>query len=166
MKAKKMIIRKGIFAFLLIFLLISCAPNSETRLERKIERVEQGLLAELSDPPWKRMGLTDRMEYYKVPGVSIAVINNFQIEWTKGYGVLEAGKGQPVTTETLFQPGSTAKPMTASVALYYVEAGVLELDSDVNNYTGLLENPRECIYNASPGYPTPPPHPQCRDALH
>ena len=65
---------------------------SEMQLERRIERVEKGLLADQSDPPWKRMKLIDRMAYYKVPGVSIAMINDFQIEWAKGYGVLEAGK--------------------------------------------------------------------------
>ncbi len=36
------------------------------------------------------MTLAERMVYYNVPGVSIAVINNDQIEWAKGYGVLEA----------------------------------------------------------------------------
>lgn len=103
------------------------------QLERRIERVEKGLLAEPSDPSWKRMNLVDRMAYYQVPGVSIAMINNFQIEWAKGYGVLEAGGDQPVTTETIFQPGSTAKPIVAMAALHLVEAGELALDLDVNN---------------------------------
>jgi len=126
-------VRKGIFAFLLLILLTSCSRMSEIQLERRIERVEKGLLADQSDPPWKRMNLIDRMAYYKVPGVSIAMINDFQIEWAKGYGVLEAGKDQPVTTETIFQPGSTAKPIVAMTTLHYVEAGDLELDGDVNN---------------------------------
>jgi hypothetical protein len=34
------------------------------------------------------------MEPYGVPGVGIAVINDYQIEWAKGYGVLQAGEGQ------------------------------------------------------------------------
>ena len=145
-----MLLRKGIFTFLFIFLLASCTPNSTTRLERKIERVEQGLLAELSDFPWKRMNLTDRMAYHKVPGVSIAVINNFQIEWAKGYGVLEAGKDQPVTPATLFQPGSTAKPITATVALHYVEAGDLELDRDVNNKLTSWKVPENALTAQAP----------------
>ena len=128
-----MSVRKGIFAFLLLILLTSCSRMSEIQLERRIERIEKGLLADQSNPPWERMNLTDRMAYYKVPGVSIAMINDFQIEWAKSYGVLEAGKDQPVTTETIFQPGSTAKPIVAMAALHYVEATDLELDSDVNN---------------------------------
>jgi len=39
--------------------------------------------------------LVERMEHYYVPGVSIAVINNHEIEWAKGYGVLDA-EGEPV----------------------------------------------------------------------
>jgi CubicO group peptidase (beta-lactamase class C family) len=121
------------FAFFLFILCSSCSPTSENQVERRIERVENGLLADPSDPPWKRMNLIDRMAYHGIPGVSIAVINDFQIEWAKGYGVLEAGKDQPVTVETVFQPGSTAKPIVAMVALHYVEAGDLHLDRDVND---------------------------------
>jgi CubicO group peptidase (beta-lactamase class C family) len=125
--------RKGILTLLLLSLFTSCSRISEIQLERRIERVEKGLLADQSDPPWKRMNLIDRMAHHKVPGVSIAMVNGFQIEWAKGYGVLEAGKDQPVTTETIFQPGSTAKPIVAMAALHYVEAGDLELDSNVND---------------------------------
>jgi len=49
------------------------------------ERSTEGL------PIGEKLMLTERMEYYKVPGVSIAIINDFKIEWAKGYGVLEAG---------------------------------------------------------------------------
>jgi CubicO group peptidase (beta-lactamase class C family) len=72
------------------------------------------------------------MQHYRVPGVSIAVINEFQIEWIKGYGVLEAGSSEPVTPETLFQTASLAKPIVAVAALHHVERGTLELDHDVN----------------------------------
>ena len=126
-------VQREIFVFLFIFLLASCTRFQETTLERKIMRVERGLLAEQGDPLWERMNLTDRMAYYSLPGVSIAVINDFQIEWAKGYGVLEAGKNQPVTSDTIFQTGSTVKPIVAVAALHYVEAGDLELDGDVNN---------------------------------
>lgn len=112
--------------------LSSCALDPEALTEKRIARVERGLLSEYRDPPWARMDLAERMEYYHVPGVSIAVINDFQIEWTRGYGVLEAGKGEPVTPGTLFQAASVGKPVVAVAALRYVESGDLELDRDVN----------------------------------
>ena len=126
-------VRNGVFAFAFFIFLSSCTRISEIKLESKIERVEEGLLVNQSDPLWKRMNLTDRMAYYKVPGVSIAVINDNQIEWAKGYGVMEAGEDQPVTPETIFQTGSIAKPIVAMAALHYVDEGDLVLDSDVNN---------------------------------
>lgn len=73
------------------------------------------------------------IENYHVPGVSIAVINNFDIEWAKSYGVADAGENSPVTPETLFQAASISKPATAVAALYFVEQGSLDLEKDVND---------------------------------
>lgn len=112
----------------LVLLLASCGQpvaSSLSDLEARIHRVENGLL--LTET------IADRMEYHNVPGVSIAVINDFEIEWAKGYGVLELGGSEPVTPETLFQAGSVAKPVTAVGALYYVEQGLLDLDENVND---------------------------------
>jgi CubicO group peptidase (beta-lactamase class C family) len=72
------------------------------------------------------------MEIYKVPGLSIAVVDNFKIVWAKGYGVTEAGGNLPVTNATLFQAGSISKPVAATGTLYLVEHGKLSLDEDVN----------------------------------
>ena len=51
-----------------------------------------------------------------VPGVSIAVIHNGNIEWAQGFGVTQLG-GAAVTTETLFQAGSISKPVAAMAVL-------------------------------------------------
>ena len=118
----------------LVLSLASCVRSPETAVERRIARVERGLLRDQGDPPWKRMHLLDRMAHYHVPGVSIAVINDNRIEWAKGYGVLEAGTDAPVTPDTLFQTGSIGKPVVAVAALHLVEQGLIDLDADVNRY--------------------------------
>jgi len=56
----------------------------------------------------------------RVPGVSIAVIHNGEIEWAQGFGVVRLG-GEPVTAETLFQAGSISKPVSAMAALRLVQ---------------------------------------------
>ena len=76
--------------------------------------------------------LIDRMEHYRVPGVSIAVISDNIIEWAKGYGVQDAKEGQPVTTETLFPPASIGKTLTAVATLHYADMGFIDLDHSVN----------------------------------
>jgi CubicO group peptidase (beta-lactamase class C family) len=118
----------------LVLSLVSCAQSPESAIEGRIQRVEHGLLRAYGDPPWKRMELAERMAYYNVPGVSIAVINDYQVEWARAYGILEADRRDPITPETLFQTGSIAKVVVAVAALQYVERGALELDRDVNLY--------------------------------
>jgi CubicO group peptidase (beta-lactamase class C family) len=95
--------------------------------------VEQGLLPAVlvkGDPSWS---IEERMKHYKVPGLSVAVINNHKIDWARSYGVTDIEIGEPVTTETLFQAGSISKPVAAMVALKKVEQGKLTLDENINN---------------------------------
>ncbi len=105
--------------------------TAQTR--ERIEAVEQGLLpAVLLRGQRPRMSLTDRMAHHRVPGVSVAVIDDGRIEWAKGYGALEANGAVPVTPETLFQACSISKPVTAAAVLTLVERGLVDLDTDVN----------------------------------
>ena len=76
--------------------------------------------------------LLDRMQADKIPGLSIAVINDGKLEWARGYGELEVGNNKPVTTDTLFQACSISKPVTAMAVVYLVQQGKLDLDEDVN----------------------------------
>lgn len=117
---------------MLSFTLGSCVRDPESETEKRISAVEQGLLREFGDPFWTRMDLSERMAYYNTPGVSVAVIDNFEIDWAKGYGVLAASSDEPVTAATLFQVASLGKPVVAAAALHQVETGALALDQDVN----------------------------------
>jgi CubicO group peptidase (beta-lactamase class C family) len=78
------------------------------------------------------MKLRERMARYHVPGFSVALIGHDESAWAGRYGVLEAGGDEAVTSETLFQAASISKPVSAMAALHLVEAGVLDLDADVN----------------------------------
>jgi CubicO group peptidase (beta-lactamase class C family) len=99
-----------------------------------VRRVETGLLTYnvvRGEAP-ARHTIEERMRHYRVPGVSVAVVNDGKLEWAKGYGVREAGADGPVTAETLFQAASVSKPVAAVAALRLVQQGVLKLDEDVN----------------------------------
>ena len=78
-----------------------------------------------------KIDLAARMKALKVPGVSIAVIDNFAIDWARSYGVRDEA-GQPVNLETLFQAASISKPVAATAVMKLVEQGKLKLDEDVN----------------------------------
>ena len=79
------------------------------------------------------MKLADRMQFYHVPGVSIAFFDHGRIAWTRVYGMADVETGRPVTPETLFQAGSISKPIAALGALALVEKGKLKLDQNVND---------------------------------
>ena len=109
------------------------APSADT--PARIARIESGLLPSvvIEGRPASAMKLTDRMQYYRVPGVSIAFFDHGHIAWTSVYGVADGETGRPVTPETLFQAGSISKPIAALGALSLVEKGKLKLDQNVND---------------------------------
>src|SRR5262245_2270193 len=72
------------------------------------------------------------MQKRKIPGLSLAIVQEGKIVKARAYGVTEAGGSQPVTPATLFQAGSISKPVTAFGALVLVQRGKLDLDADVN----------------------------------
>lgn len=79
-----------------------------------------------------RLTLSQWMEALAIPGVSIAVINDYDVVWSHGFGVADANTRATMTADTVLQAGSIAKPVAAMAALRMVEQGQLALDGDIN----------------------------------
>lgn len=117
-------------------LLLSCPALAASDEAARIRLFETSLRAAVSvqgaaEPRWT---VSERMAYWKVPGLSLAVIRNGQLAWAQGYGVLQAGKPEKVDTQSLFSVGSVSKVGAAAVTLRLVDAGQLNLDRNVNGY--------------------------------
>ena len=110
----------------------AAAHGQEATDAKRIARVERGLLPPYVTERTKPMLLSDRLRHYKVPAVSVAVVDNGKLVWAKAWGQAQVGQGQPVTTKTLFQAASISKPVTALGAFRLIDAGKLTLDGDVN----------------------------------
>ena len=117
-----------IFVYVVSSLAIANKPN-----DSQIKRVEQGLLPPVLIKGESGYSIADRMKFYKVPALSVAVIKDFKIEWARAYGVKDLQTNEATTTETLFQAGSISKSVNAMVAMKKVEQGKLSLDEDINN---------------------------------
>ena len=80
-----------------------------------------------------------RMAEARVPGLAIALVRAGAVAEARGFGVtsVEDG-GLPVTPQTLFQIGSTTKPLTGTMVVRLVAAGLLELDRPVSAYLPTL----------------------------
>jgi CubicO group peptidase (beta-lactamase class C family) len=67
--------------------------------------------------------------------MSVAVVKNRSLVFAVGLGHADAEKGIPATAETAYDIASVAKPLSAVVALRLVEAGLLDLDRPMADYT-------------------------------
>jgi CubicO group peptidase (beta-lactamase class C family) len=77
----------------------------------------------------------------KVPGLAIAIVDNGQVAWAKGFGVLKAREDAPVTERSRFQAASLTKPVTAYIALQLADAGRLSLDEPLTKYVKYADLP-------------------------
>ncbi|MBX2839849.1 MAG: beta-lactamase family protein, partial [Gammaproteobacteria bacterium] len=78
--------------------------------------------------------IPDLLEYYNVPGVSIALVKDFEIDQLLTYGVKNQNTLAPVTPDTLFQAASMSKSVAAVAAMKMAENGMIGLDDDINNF--------------------------------
>ncbi len=76
--------------------------------------------------------LRELMDRFHVPGLSIAVIRNFKIEWAQGWGVADLETAAPVNANTMFQAASMSKPVAAMASLKAIQEGKFGLDQDIN----------------------------------
>lgn len=107
-------------------------PYSKETKER-IAKVENGLYDRLI-VDGHTYNIEERMKHYKVKGLSIAVIENYKVVWAKGYGWADVKQKRPVTTETLFKPGSISKSINAIGLLKLAQEAKLNLYRDINDY--------------------------------
>jgi CubicO group peptidase (beta-lactamase class C family) len=69
-----------------------------------------------------------------VPGVAIAVIKDDTVVLSKGYGVRERGKPEPVDERTLFAIGSSSKAFTAAAMAMLVDEKKVRWDDPATKY--------------------------------
>ena len=114
------------------------AERQHLETNSPIERFENNL----SEPTqWIPSGtnvalfnIRDRMKYYGVPSVSLAVVHNGTIAWAKAYGFAEIGGNREADAMTLYQAASLSKTVNALLIMKLVQDGKLSLDQDVRTY--------------------------------
>jgi CubicO group peptidase (beta-lactamase class C family) len=73
------------------------------------------------------------MAEWNLPGVALAIVQDGEIVYMKGYG--NAGPdGRPMTAQTPLFIGSTSKSFTALAIMQLVEAGTIDLDEPAQTY--------------------------------
>ena len=101
-------------------------------VEARMARIARGIEPVRIGRDEKQLDLDELMKLCNVPGLSVVVIDGYQIAAVKAYGTTALGGTTPVTAKTLFQAGSISKPVAATGMLALVQAGRVSLDEDVN----------------------------------
>ncbi len=134
---KNLLIKSFIICILFSFfcditLLSQTKENNAQTIEKQIHKVETGLLPQNVFEGEPGYSIKKRMKFYDVPGISITVIKDYKVLWTKYYGVADRELNIPVTDKTLFNVGSLSKGVAALTVLSLVEQGKVNLEEDIN----------------------------------
>src|SRR5947209_5116739 len=70
----------------------------------------------------------------RLPALSIAIVDDQQVVWAKGYGFQDRDKKRPANAETVYRVGSVSKLFTDVAVMQLVEDGQLDLDAPVTKY--------------------------------
>ncbi len=82
----------------------------------------------------------------KMPGLSIAIINNSEIAYHNTFGFINSETKEAVDKQTIFEGASLSKPIFAYFVMKMVENGKLDLDKPLYEYLphpGIAETSKE-----------------------
>ncbi|MCM2982791.1 serine hydrolase [Niallia circulans] len=81
----------------------------------------------------------EQREISQIPGISLVVVEKGKTVYQKGFGYADVKEKTPVTSNTLFELGSTTKAFTGLAILQLEKEGLLKRTDDVRNYIPWLE---------------------------
>ncbi len=79
------------------------------------------------------------IEDFNIPGLSIGIVRNDSVIFSKGYGKLEINKERKVDDNSIFGIGSISKSFTALTLGILVDEGKLDWDDKVKDYLPYFE---------------------------
>ncbi len=159
---KKRSISYGIILLIALFRITQCSNIATTPLKTNVP--EAVITAQLETE------IPHIMEMAMIPGLSVAVVRDGKMLWSKGLGVRSVETKDAVTDETIYEACSLSKPVFAYAVMKLVERGELDLDKPLMEYVddkyveknfllGEIEDERlykitaRMVLSHSPGFP-------------
>jgi CubicO group peptidase (beta-lactamase class C family) len=78
--------------------------------------------------------ISNAVQAWKIPGLSVAIVRNDSVIYAKGFGVLAARSTVAVNERTLFEIGSSSKAFTATLVAMLVSDGKMHWDDHLTDY--------------------------------
>lgn len=129
------LLRIRILVGFLLFSSLFAAFGQPSELSRRIMNVENNLMSasEFESGLIPGHNIYEKMAYYKIPSVSIAVIHKGKIDWASAYGFADTEIAKPATENTLYQSASASKCIAALCAMKLVEESKLGLYTPISD---------------------------------
>ena len=144
--------KKNILVFLVFFILLSLAADSAPRSPNlsSIQRLDGSTISATEIDKT----VTRLMDAAQVTGLGLAILNDGQVAYIKGYGYRNAGEQLALNEDTVMYAASFSKAAFAYMVMQLVEEGVLNLDKPISKYLPkpLPEYPRYADLANEPGY--------------
>ncbi|MCZ6836864.1 MAG: serine hydrolase [Planctomycetota bacterium] len=96
------------------------SAGDEPTLEQRLEKLEVALEAARKDA--------------NIPGMSIAIVKDDEIIWTRGFGLADVATQRRADENTIYGVGSTTKAFTATLLGMLVDEGKASWDDPVTKY--------------------------------
>ncbi len=78
--------------------------------------------------------IEQEMSKHDVTGLSIALVDDQQLVWARGFGFADKEQNLPAAAETVYRVGSISKLFTATAAMQLAERGKLDIDRPLATY--------------------------------
>jgi serine beta-lactamase-like protein LACTB len=78
--------------------------------------------------------LTQEIEAKHIPSLTIALVDDQRVVWSKGFGFADEERKTHAAGDTIYRVGSVSKPVTALALMMLVEQGKIDLDAPITDY--------------------------------
>ena len=116
----KEIMTKKITSFLTLALLLLIASCGNPSFNKEIKQYDKKL--------------ETLRKQYNIPSISVAILHNQKVIFSKGYGYADIENKIAATDSTPYRIASVTKPIASAIILKLVEEGKLNLDVKIKDY--------------------------------
>jgi CubicO group peptidase (beta-lactamase class C family)/TolA-binding protein len=128
----KIITSKKALVHLCSFGLLFCVSNMLHATD--VNQDYAALLSKVNLPDNTTLSYESFIKQAKVTGLSIAVVDDYQVVFSQVSGLKESGTQNKIDNNTAFSTASISKPVTATLVMMLAQQGKLDLDAPVNTY--------------------------------
>lgn len=115
--------KNSILLFLLIIVISSCQSKKTGTIQKK----DYGFITD-------SIAIDQQLEVHKLAGFSLVVFENYEMVYTKEFGLKSMYSGDKIDENTAFSTASIAKLVTALLCHILEEKGLINLDDPIDQY--------------------------------